>query len=339
MQRQPVIKKKRHHPRSVPGLFRRAALCMLVLAGMGPVRAEEMQIAGPSGPLAGEAVQVEGARHAVLIIPGSGPIDRDGNAAQMGLASNMYRQLAEGLAGAGIASLRVDKRGFFGSAQAISDPNQVSLPDYAADMRKWVQKARALAPCIWLAGHSEGGLVALLAAIQAPDDICGLILMAVPGRPVGQLLVEQLQANPATTAFAPQVREIVRDLETGKRRADETIPEPLRPIFPQGVQSFMIDLFGHDPSALARQWKGPVLILQGDHDMQVKPADAALLGQAMPQARRQMLPGATHMLKADVPGQPFATYTDPALPLDAAVVPAFSTFLDAHPPGGGTGGQ
>ncbi len=308
-----------------------AAMACVLLLGGASARAEEMQAAGPAGPLAAEAIKVDGARNVVLIIPGSGPIDRDGNGPGVGLKSDMYRQLAEALGKAGIASLRVDKRGFFGSAKAISDPNQVTIGEYAADTRKWMEKARTLAPCVWLAGHSEGGLVALMAVTQAPDEVCGLILMAAPGRPVGQLLVEQMAANPATAALAPQVREIVADLEAGKTRAPETIPAPLQALFSPGVQRFMMDLFSHDPSAIASRWQGPVLILQGDHDMQVKTVDADLLAAAMKQARKQVLPGVTHMLKVDVPGQPFATYTDPALPLDGAVVPAIQALIETQP--------
>lgn len=307
-----------------------------VLAGTGfalaPVMAEEVRIPGPAGPLAAEMRAVPGAAHAVVLIPGSGPIDRDGNAPAMGLKSDTYRQLAEQLASAGIASLRVDKRGFFGSEKAISDPNQVTIAEYAADARGWAAKARTLAPCVWLAGHSEGALVALVAATQAPDDICGIILMAAPGRPVGKLLVEQMEANPATAALAPQIREIVADLEAGKPRDPQTIPVLLQPMFTPGLQRFMMDLFSHDPAALAARWKGPALILQGDHDMQVKPRDADLLAAGMPQAQKQILPGATHMLKPDQPGQPFATYINPALSLDAAVVPTIAAFVKAHAP-------
>ncbi len=314
----------------------RMLMAGVMCAGMGlasaPSMAEEVQIPGPAGPLSAEALAVPDAAHAVVIIPGSGPIDRDGNAPVMGLKSDAYRQLAEQLGEAGIASLRVDKRGFFGSEKAISDPNQVTIAEYAADARGWAAKARTLAPCVWLAGHSEGGLVALVAATQAPDEICGIILMAAPGRPVGKLLVEQMESNPATAALAPQIRDIVADLEAGKPRDPQTIPAALQPMFTPGLQRFMMDLFSYDPAALAGKWKGPALILQGDHDMQVKTQDADLLAAAMPQAQKHILPGATHMLKPDQPGQPFATYVNPALPLDAAVVPTIAGFVKAGRP-------
>ena len=92
----------------------------------------------------------------------------------------------------------------------------------------------------------------------------------------------------------------------------------------------MSDLFAYDPVAAASQWRGPALIVQGDADVQVKPRDADLLAAAMPQAARVDLGGATHMLKASVPGQPLASYTDPALPLHPDLLPALRRFLESH---------
>lgn len=294
--------------------------------------AEAVHVPGPAGPLEGESLAVPGARHVVVLIPGSGPINRDGNAPTMGLSSDTYRLLAEGLAAAGVASIRIDKRGFFGSAAAISDPNDVTIAAYAQDARDWVTLAVGLAPCVWLAGHSEGGLVALMAANAPAEGLCGLILISTSGRPMGRLLVEQMAANPLMAPLMADLDSIVTDLETGRSRAPSTIPPQLQVLFSPGLQRFMIDGFSHDPVQLAAGWAGPVLILQGDADLQVRPLDADLLAAAMPQARRVDLPGATHMLKADQPGQPFATYTDPTLPLHPGLIPAVTGFLGQHAP-------
>lgn len=294
----------------------------------GAAMAEPIQIAGPQGPLAAEMIAVEGATHAVVIIPGSGPTDRDGNAPPMGLISNTYKLLAEELAASGVASLRIDKRGFYGSAAAISDPNAVTIAAYADDARKWVERAASLAPCVWIAGHSEGGLVALVAAEKAPQALCGLVLLATSGRPTGQLLIEQLQANPANAPLLPELRAIVADLEAGKSRDPATMTPVLQPLFSAGLQRYMIDLFAYDPAAVARKWRGRTLVVQGSADIQVRPRDADILEAALPDAERVNLPGGTHMLKADKEGQPFATYTDPELPLHTDLIPAITRFLD-----------
>jgi pimeloyl-ACP methyl ester carboxylesterase len=289
-----------------------------------------VHIPGPEGPLEGEMIVVDGALHAVVIVPGSGPTDRDGNSSQ-GLATNTYRLLAEGLAEAGISSVRIDKRGLYGSSMAIANPNNVTLSAYAEDVRNWVGFVSDLAPCVWIAGHSEGGLVALVAAQNAPANLCGLILLATPGRPAGELLIEQLEGNPHNAPLVEDIRSIVTDLEGGRRREAGSIPPILQPLFVDSVQGYLIDLFSYDPSDVAATWRGPALIVQGDADRQVRLKDADLLVRAMPQARRLHLAGGTHMLKALSERDPLADYRDPSLPLHAGLLGGIVQFLEASP--------
>lgn len=294
--------------------------------------AETVDIPGPLGPLQGEVIAVQGARHAVVIIPGSGPTNRDGNTPSSGMRSDLYRLLAEGLAVAGVASIRIDKRGMFGSVEAIADANDVTVRAYAEDTAAWVARAADLAPCVWLAGHSEGGLVSLVAAQDPPDALCGLILLATPGRPVGRLMVEQVARNPGAAPFVEELTSIVADIEAGAPRPVEQISPALQPLFAEGVRDYMLDLFSWDPAALGAGWDGPALIVQGGADIQVGAEDARLLAQAMPQAERLDLPEATHMLKPDQPGDPLATYREPDIALDPGLVPGIVGFLGQFDP-------
>ncbi|MEO4045027.1 alpha/beta fold hydrolase [Hoeflea sp. CAU 1731] len=302
-------------------------LLALLLTFTGSSMAKTIMIDGPEGPLAGEATAVDGARHVIVIIPGSGPVDRDGNSPQGGLATDAYKMLADTLADEGIASIRIDKRGFFGSSAAIADPNDVTIEAYAGDARDWLKRAAEMAPCVWIAGHSEGGLVALVASRKPPEALCGLLLLSTAGRPMGKLLREQLRAMPGMAPSMPAIDRIVTGLEAGRTADPEELPPHLKAMFSPGLQRYMIDLFSHDPVALAHDWQGPALIVQGDADIQVKQIDAILLAEALPQAEKVVLEGATHMLKVDVPDQPLATYTDPSHPLHPDLVPAISEFL------------
>ena len=289
---------------------------------------DTVRIPGPMGPLEAGMIAVPGAAHVVVIVPGSGPTDRDGNQPATGLgATDSYKLLAEGLAAAGIASLRIDKRGMYGSRGAIPDGNDVTIAAYADDLRGWVGLAATLAPSVWVAGHSEGGLVALVAANDAPPALGGLILLAAPGRPLDDVLIGQIEANPANGPIMADVRAIVADLRAGRRRTAESMHEGLRPLFHPVVQGYWSDLLSHDPADVARDWSGPVLIVQGDADMQVTLADADRLAAALPQARRIDLAGGTHMLKAAVEGAPSATYRDPTLPLHPDLLPGIVAFL------------
>lgn len=266
----------------------------------------------------------------MVIVPGSGPTDRDGNGP--GLSTDLYRLLAEGLAQAGIASIRIDKRGVGFSAGAIADGDDVTIAAMAQDLRDWVVPAARLAPCVWIAGHSEGGLVALAAAQEPPPGLCGLILMAAPGQPLGRILVQQFRTQPWNAPLAPAVEAAVAELEAGRPVVAEELPAPLRPLFRASVQPYLMDLMAQDPAALAAGWAGRALIVQGDADIQVGMAQADALAAAMPQAERLTLEGATHVLKAQDPANPLATYADPALPLHPGLVPGIAAFLNSHPP-------
>ncbi|MEO1731199.1 MAG: alpha/beta hydrolase, partial [Pseudomonadota bacterium] len=97
---------------------------------------------GPEGELAGTLIPPSSGQGVVLIVPGSGPTDRDGNN-PLGVTAASYRLLAEALAERGIGSVRIDKRGMFGSKAAIPDPNDVTIADYARDIHAWIKSVRA----------------------------------------------------------------------------------------------------------------------------------------------------------------------------------------------------
>lgn len=299
---------------------------VLVLSGSS-IGAETVQIPGPSGPLEGELLAPDDAAHVVVLIPGSGPIDRDGNSPQFDSFSQSYRLLATALFQLDIATLRVDKRGFFGSSAAIANPNDVTIAAYAKDARAWVVRAQEVAECVWLAGHSEGALVSLVAARDLSDSLCGLILLSAPGRPVGHILLEQMRSNPFNAQLMPTLEGLVADLNAGSVRDTATLPVEIRPMFSEGLQRYMIDLFSYDPAEVAKAWNGPVLLVHADRDIQISDEDVSRLHAVLPQGHRVNLMDGTHMLKVDVPGRPFATYRDPALPLHPALAPAMSAFV------------
>src|SRR6185437_11332636 len=147
----------------------------LLIAAAAAV-AVPMTAPGPQGPLAGTLEDAGKGAPVVLIIPGSGPTDRDGNN-PIGVTAAPYRLLAEALAAKGVSSVRIDKRGMFGSKAAVPDPNKVTIADYATDAHSWAAAVRKQtgAKCVWVLGHSEGALIAL-AATQQPQGICGVIL-------------------------------------------------------------------------------------------------------------------------------------------------------------------
>jgi uncharacterized protein len=312
------------------------ALCFWAAAASGATSEQtSIQARGPAGSLQGTLFTPAGKQGpVVLIIPGSGPIDRDGNSTA-GVRAATYRLLAEGLATRGITTVRVDKRGMFASATKTTDANAVTIADYVADVHAWtpVIRRRARASCIWLLGHSEGGLVAMVAA-KNRKDVCGLILVAAGGRPMGEVLREQLRTNPANAPLLGQALSAIDSLEAGKRVDTSSMDPALLPLFRPQVQAFLISAFSYNPAQLLSGYLKPVLILQGQHDIQVHEIDARILRQSDPRATLVFLPDVNHVLKSvtsDDVSANIATYADPDLPLAPGVIDAISRFLaDKH---------
>ena len=233
----------------------------------------------------------------------------------------------------GVTTVRIDKRGMFGSAAATADANAVTIPDYVADVQTWTRviRERTEESCVWLLGHSEGGLVAMAAAKN--PDVCGLLLVCAPGRPLGEILREQLKANPANAPVLAEALPAIDALEAGKRIDTSAMNPVLLPLFRPAVQGFLISAFAYDPAKLLAGYKKPVLILQGQRDLQVREADAQALKLADPKATLVLLPDVNHVLKSVISDDMranFATYGNPSLPLAPGVVQSISDFLKGH---------
>lgn len=316
-------------------------LCLVLVSetfAEQPWREETVEIAGPQGPLQGTMLSPGDpitTRTLLLIIPGSGPTDRHGNSPQ-GLQGGIYRRLAEGLAERHIPSVRIDKRGLFGSAAAIPNANDVTLQDYANDVTQWAAalRQRTGVDCVWVLGHSEGGVVALMAK-QPDPGLCGHILVSTPGRPLGQLLRNQLRANPANAPLLDQAFAAIDSLEAGRRVEMAALHPALRPLFRPSIQGFLIDSFAVDPAKLAGTTRGPLLIVQGARDLQVSVADARRLQASAQQAKLVELPTMNHVLKSvagDDRAANVATYGQADLPLAPGVVEAIADFIASASP-------
>ncbi len=300
------------------------------LVGSASAQPREITAPGPEGDLAGTLIPPAEGQPTILIIPGSGPTDRDGNN-PLGVTSASYRLLAEALAEQGIGSLRIDKRGMFASKAAVPDPNNVTIAAYADDVGEWVKTARKEtgAQCVFVLGHSEGGLVALEAA-QRAQGVCGVLLVASMGRPAGTILREQLQANPANAPILSDALAAIEALEAGQRVSVDGMHPALQGLFNPAVQGFLIDMMNRDPAAMAGALDIPVLIVAGGRDIQTPLADGEALAAGQPEAKLVMIADMNHVLKVvegDGRAANLATYGDPSLPIHPGLVSAITDFV------------
>ena len=246
----------------------------------------------------------------VLILAGSGPTDRDGNNTQGG-RNDSLKKLARYLAQNNIASVRFDKRGIAQSVAAGPDERTLSLDQYVTDAVAWGEKLKSDPRFgdVYMLGHSEGALIASLAAPQI--DAAGVISIAGTGRPVGTVLREQLQRNRLPPALLQRSYELTDRLEAG--RTDPDVPNDLKVIFRPSVQPYLISLLRRDPAAAFAALKMPALIIQGTHDIQVDVDDARRLKAAKPDAELTLIDGMNHVMRIvpmDIKRQ-VQSYNDP----------------------------
>ncbi|MEO1161677.1 MAG: alpha/beta hydrolase, partial [Pseudomonadota bacterium] len=185
----------------------------------------------------------------------------------------------------------------------------------------------------WLIGHSEGALVALLAA-QREAAVCGLVLVASPGRPFADVLRQQLRANPGNAPLIDDAMAAIKTLESGRKVDVARFHPALQGLFAPQVQGFMSDLMAHDPAKLIAGTSVPVLIMQGEQDLQVTQQDAYRLHRARPDSQLVLLAQTNHVLKqvtSDDRAANLATYADPSLPLAQGVIEAITSFIESRP--------
>lgn len=243
-----------------------------------------------------------GPHPAVVLITGSGQQTRDETLPIAGLEKyRPFRQIAEGLAAAGFAVLRVDDRGA-GLSSGGETVAQATTRDFAADVRAqvaWLRARRDVSPGrVALLGHSEGATIASMVA-AADRRIAAVVMMAGPGKKGEAVLLAQLEdmlsRNPVLT---PAQRDSART----RQRATFQELRSRMPIASGGNpgEAWLREFLAHDPLATARQVRQPLLILQGERDRQVEADNATLLAGAVQGAGNadvtvRVLPGLNHL--------------------------------------------
>jgi alpha-beta hydrolase superfamily lysophospholipase len=218
----------------------------------------------------------------VVLVAGSGPVERDAVVSGIPLFAQLAGQLAE----RDFVVLRYDKRG---TGQSGGRTERATLQDYADDAAaavKWMAKRKDVdSDRIFVVGHSEGAAIAMLAAVRE-KKVKGLVTMAGMGIPGRDLILEQqqqvLEASKLSEADrAARVELQKRILEaTVTEKGWETLPADVR----RAVDTpWYRSLLTFDPAQTMARVKQPVLILQGELDSEVKPYHAdrlADLGRA-----------------------------------------------------------
>lgn len=281
--------------------------------------------------------QKSGTYPAVILITGSGAQDRDEKIA----GHKPFLVIADHLTRQGIAVLRFDERGTGASTGVFQTSTTV---DFAADVKAAINYLKTRKEIeskkIGLIGHSEGGMIAPMIAVENPD-VAFMVLLAAPGIHNSELWIRQLsdivamqgisedkikpmmqcyqdilqilKTMPNATA-KPELEKYLKTHLQDFTAGEQIPPEKQKPFINQLVKTLLSPWFRYfityNPVPVLEKIKCPVLALNGDKDLQVN-ASQNLLGinQALSKAGNKSfetipLRGLNHLFQECKTGAP-----------------------------------
>jgi len=269
---------------------------------------------------------------AALLLPGSGPLDRDGNVKRMSL--NVSRDLAAILAQAGWASWRYDKRGVGASE---GDYLSAGFFDELVD----AEAARDLlmghdgVSSVVAIGHSAGALHAAELAGRRPA-ISGAVLLAATAK-TGEETLRWQAAQIGDNIVPGPVKAIMRLFRTDVLKQQDgaiaklkaTTTDVARIQLQKVNAKWMREFIAYDPVPVFEAATAPILAITGSKDVQVDPADLDVIARVAPQAQVSRVADMDHILRPEP-----APFSNPrhydkqaAKPLDPRVVETLLAWL------------
>jgi uncharacterized protein len=235
---------------------------------------------------------------AVLMLPGSGPLDRNENVE--GQRLNIFNTIAHRLAEMGYASLRYDKRG---CGLSTGDYFQAGYFDFVEDAIACFdvlkRNPRCLTDRIYALGHSEGALTAMHLSFGR-TDVAGIIQLCPSIENIESALLRQ----------ASHVREVMglsvsADPVAAQKKAIERVKNNLAQ--PEEVERHHIglkwlrEMLGLDLREMYARMDVPMLLIAGAKDVQCDPAEIpSIRNLTSALVEIHVIPHLTHTLRFDL---------------------------------------
>lgn len=245
----------------------------------GSYRQKEVTVGSGEWALPGTLTLPEGKGPfpALVLVQGSGPQDRDETIGP----NKPFRDLAWGLAGEGIATLRYEKRTKQHAARLAKGADTFTVNEETVDdalaAADLLMRTDDIDPRrVYVLGHSLGGTVIPRIAAHGPR-VAGFIVMAGSTRPMGDAILEQMRYIASLKdSISDQERKQMAELEKQVERLQQPGLSSSTPAseLPLGIPaSYWLDLRDYDPAKAAGSIARPMLLLQGERDYQVTVED------------------------------------------------------------------
>ncbi len=270
--------------------------------------------------LAGTLTWPDGSAHVplVLMIHGSGPLDRDENIPIQKL--NIFNALAKTFVENGIASFRYDKRGCGKSLGKFIEAGYLDLvADAEACLAHLRENFADRANGIYLLGHSEGTLIAAEIALRQPVD--GLVQLAPFVEDMEKILRDQARKGDEMidrmSGFQGKLVRFITRLTGRPSQQQDRIIDKVKstndPTIRVGLQKlgarWLRELFAANPPEIYSSVNAPTLLIGGGKDLQCNPADSARIAEILgDRATVHMVDDLTHILRRDPDHHTFESY-------------------------------
>jgi hypothetical protein len=266
---------------------------------------------------------------AVILVHGSGASDKDETIGP----NKPFLDIAEGLADAGVATLRYDKRAF-AHAESFAEAYDFTVwEETIEDALAAVEVAKADPRIdndrIYVLGHSLGGYL-IPKMMKHTNEVSGWIFMAASNQPMTDMIIDQYtylveldgEVTEAEQEILDQTKSLVDQLEKPEELDAET---PIMGAYP----AYWIDLDAYRPLEEIMFYTSPKLFLQGERDYQVPPAQFELWKETLGEdyAEFRLFEGLNHLM---MPGEGDPNPGEYQLPnhVDQEVVDAIAEFVN-----------
>lgn len=218
-------------------------------------------------------------RPLVLLIMGTGSLDRDGNS--FGFKSNLYKDMSDMFVDMGYVCIRYDKRGTHESKASGINYGLSDLVDDAASIIHYAKKLDYVdEEKIVVCGHSEGAMIATL--LTKNEDLKGIILLGGAGLGLKEAMLYQNylvleQVSDMKGILGWYLRKVLNKESIEKQVSDmfEKAEESKKDIFfyrgsfiPTKYMREHHKLTSDEYLKLLKEYKGKILAITGKSDVQ-----------------------------------------------------------------------
>ncbi|WP_394233299.1 alpha/beta hydrolase family protein [Niallia oryzisoli] len=243
---------------------------------------------------------------AILIIPGTGTTNRDGN--DKGIVINIYKDLAEFFTSNGFITLRYDKRGTHESGGDYYTAGVKDLIDDAAACVRFLKMDHRVDPnSVILLGHSEGALLA--PAVHDQEPAAGLMLLAGAADSSKALLPKQFEMAmkeiKETRGFKGWLFKLLKVAAKAQKQQDAVMAKILNStedtLKIKGTKinaKWMREQYDYDVCEYLQKVTCPTLAITGDKDIQVPPDHAEkIAGMVKGESEWHIIHDMNHILR------------------------------------------